>query len=785
MANSTISSVRTDEIFTNLLMQHGRKPVTDSHDMGRKKRLRHYSQVSETNRVNHCQEILIPATGKKVNPKSILLTGKAGIGKTLFCQKLIRDWADDKIFQAQANAQIPDLKFAYLLTFRQLNLLGDERVTLRELLNRSSVLDEHSNIDESLFKYFVNHPEKVLIVIDGYDEYSKQDYIKSDLDERHPNNVQEKMPVAALCAKLIKGKILRDSVVMITSRPDESDKVNRIPFDRYVEITGFSEQQVKEFIGKYFKEDENMKKTVLDHITKNDELVSFAHVPVLCFLMCSYMEYILKESMNTDTLPVKTSDLYFKVVNRFVRDHYKKEIPSEITLDKLSELAARLLLEKKFLFVEEDMKKFSLEEVESLRASGLLHCGPPFRKSFSQVIKHFCFTHLTLQEYLAARWFVKTKEIPSTESVSSMVMQFMSGILSDRKDNKLMEKLLEALPSSNRSGDILLRAKCLTEYEDEEFAKTVIKESHRQYSTAYRSIEFTDLTDVDCIAVSFLLDTFSALNEEEADTIHQTFPKQTFAVKRLEICLSADLTLSGVRRICNSLEKDLCPVTKLRLFKNRLLNDECADCIRELVSSKLIELSLSWTRITDVGVVSLSKALQSSACQVTSLVLSFNQITDAGVVSLSQALQSSACQVTSLVLSYNLITDAGVVSLSQALQSSACQVTRIDLSYNQIADAGVVSLSQALQSPSCQVTSLDLRDNQITDDGVVSLSQALQSSACRINILDLSYNQITDAGVVSLSQALQSPACQATSLYLNNNQITDAGLYRALWSSTC
>ncbi len=402
MASPTISSVKTVEIFTNLLIQRGRKPVTNDLDMAREERLRQYGQVSETHRVKHCQDIFISVSGQNKNPKSILLTGKAGIGKTLFSQKLIRDWADNKLFQAQTNVEIPDFKFAYLLTFRQLNLLGDDRLTLRELLNRSSVLDEHSNIDESLFEYIQNHSEEVLIVIDGFDESSQQDDIASDSDAQYPNNVQEKMPVAALCAKLIKGKILRGSFVITTSRPDESDKMNRIHFDQYVKITGFSEQQVKEYIGKYFKENENMKNVVLDHITKNEELVSFAHIPVLCFLMCSYMEYMLKETMSIDALPVKTSDLYYEVVN-IVLEHNKKKFPSEVTLDKLSELASQLLLEKRFLFVEEDLKNFSLEEVESLRASGLLHCGPPFRKSFSEVTKHFCFTHLTLQEYLAAR----------------------------------------------------------------------------------------------------------------------------------------------------------------------------------------------------------------------------------------------------------------------------------------------------------------------------------------------------------------------------------------------
>ena len=253
----------------------------------------------------------------------------------------------------KAEAEVLDFKFAYLLTFRQLNLLGDDPVTFREILNRFSVLDDYSIIEESLFEYMANHPEKVLIIIDGFDESSQKDYIVSRLDEKYPNSAQEKMSVAALCVKLIKGDILSGSVVITTSRPDESDQLKtRVRFDRFVKITGFSEEQVKEYIEKYFKEDENMKNTVLDHIAKNEELVSFAHIPVLCFLMCSYMEYLLKDSVSADSLPVKASDLYFEVFNKFAQDHKRKEIPSESTLEKLSELAAQLLLEKKFFLLK-------------------------------------------------------------------------------------------------------------------------------------------------------------------------------------------------------------------------------------------------------------------------------------------------------------------------------------------------------------------------------------------------------------------------------------------------
>ena len=391
-ASPTMSRMRTDDIFTNILMQHGRKPVEDLHGQSSEKQ------------IESCQEIFISTDGK--HPKSVLVTGKAGIGKTLFCQKLIRDLADNKLFRSRANAEVPDFKFAYLLTFRQLNLLEDDPVTLEDILNRSSVLDDRSNISDSIFEYIVHHSEEVLVIIDGYDECSRREYMASDWDEKYPNNAKEKMPVAALCAKLIKGKILRDSVVMITSRPDESDemKAKDIYFDRYVEITGFSEPQVKEYIGKYFGNNDRMKNIVMDHITKNVNLVSFAHVPVLCFLMCSYFEYTLQQPKKNNPLPVKTSDLYDEVVNMFVRRHdTKKRASLKKTLDELSKLAAQLLLERKFLFLKEDLKTLNLHEVESLCGSGLLHCGPPFRKSFSETTKHFCFTHLTLQEYLAAQ----------------------------------------------------------------------------------------------------------------------------------------------------------------------------------------------------------------------------------------------------------------------------------------------------------------------------------------------------------------------------------------------
>ena len=490
----------------------------------------------------------------------------------------------------------------------------------------------------------------------------------------------------------------------------------------------------------------------------------------------------------------------------FLRKHSRtKGAPPEKTLDKLSKFAAHLLRKEKYLFsVVDDMKRFSSEEVESLKASGLLHCSPPFRKSFSETTKYFCFTHLTLQEYLAALWFVKQREIPSySENASRMVLQFMSGILSKAFMRKLLRGLIRRTKTMYSVESLIM--KCLAEYHDKEFALNFVKKFKRKLFYLYKTIAFEGL---DCIAVSFLLDVISTLNaEEKADMNQLTFQQSHRPLgnrlnlfRRIVPCaegtgersqtssyhssiapdslilFDCHITQTGVRHIFKVLKNELCNVTSLSLGSCSMA-DECVVTIAEsLPSTNVTILSLYSNKITDAGVASLSQALQTAACQVTLLNLSENQITDAGVASLSQALQTAACQVTTLNLSESQITDAGVASLSQALQTAACQVTNLDLGENQITDAGVASLCLALQTAACQVTDLDLGRNQITDAGVASLCQALQTEACQVTILDLDENQITDAGVVSLCQALQTAACNVTSLYLNDNQITDTGV---------
>lgn len=714
-----LPSTKTDDIFTSLVIQYGRKPLI--HEKGeepRNEQLDWYGNAFGIP-VQRCQDIFTGANHPgKLNPKTILVIGKPGIGKTLFCQKLIRDWARNRLFDEDSKSEAPDFKFAYLLTFRQLSFHEDDTFNLMELLNRSSLLEEYSLVDNVLFEYILHHQEKILVILDGYDEYSKRDDIVNKSEEKYPNDPRIRMPVSAICSKLIKSKIMRESVVLMTSRPAEADELGDVSFDEYVEITGFSSKQVKEYIEKYFQADEEVKNIIQEHIMGNENLVSFAHIPVLCFLMCWFMEWQVQSKNHFQTLPVTVTDLCSEVIQVFVQKHhselkgrhsrlledrrasgtellgssllqmFQKRRHSnsqslgdatvspfqEKVLDKISKLAAKLLIENKLSFSIQDMESFGLtrREIENLKASGLLQCGPTFRISAFEVANNFSFTHLILHEYLAALWFVKERNMPTKNMATGMICQFMAGVMSLGKDRKLLEKLVNWIkthPSLRKDQKQLLTAKCLYEFKDKEFAKTVVENQYQRYCED-GSIVFLGITDVDCVLVSFLLDTFSSLEEFHAKnkkTLAVLRKKPTSTLKTLYIGMST-LSLTGFQRISNSLKNDFCSVAEIETYDCGL-KDDCAPCLGELlVKSKLTYLSLNENKLTDKTAAVLGHSLTDQRCQLARLYLNYNEISDVGAELLCESLIHPSCKLTRLVMSKNNVTDECKKSLRALIE---------------------------------------------------------------------------------------------------------------------
>ena len=75
-----------------------------------------------------------------------------------------------------------DFEVAFLIKLRRFNSAKqDEKLSLRELLNQSEYSAE--DLTEEVWKYILQNPNKVLIIFDGFDEYSGKTKIDN---ESHP-----------------------------------------------------------------------------------------------------------------------------------------------------------------------------------------------------------------------------------------------------------------------------------------------------------------------------------------------------------------------------------------------------------------------------------------------------------------------------------------------------------------------------------------------------------------------------------------------------------------------
>ena len=203
-----------------MIVYKGRAKYEFSGDRG--EQLKEYHKANENLRPARPGDIF------DAEKQKILVVGGPGIGKTMFSTKILRDWAFDNLLNETQKSQID---FAFLIKLRMFNST-DKELNLRELLDHS----EYSTaLSENAWNYICNNPERVLIIFDGFDEYSGKTEINKD-DVQHRNNEEDRMPVHFLLQKIVSGKLLTRSTVVMTTRPNAVSCIRSREFDKTVEI---------------------------------------------------------------------------------------------------------------------------------------------------------------------------------------------------------------------------------------------------------------------------------------------------------------------------------------------------------------------------------------------------------------------------------------------------------------------------------------------------------------------------------------------------------------------
>ncbi|XP_044177895.1 nucleotide-binding oligomerization domain-containing protein 2-like [Acropora millepora] len=569
------------------------------------------------------------------NHKNVLVVGRPGIGKTSFSTKLLRLWASGEAFK--------HFNVVFLLKFRRFNN-DNAHLSLRDLIAHSETVH---NLDDAVWDFIKQEPTKVLLIFDGLDEYSRKKDIEAQEDDlTYKNCVEEKMPVSVLYNKLAEGKLFPGASILTTTRPTAVKCVRHVRYQKTVEIRGFASDDVKEYVENFSRGYPQATEKMWEHIKSNMNLFSFCYIPMNCFLICHcLLQIILSES--SQALPTKMTDIYKITVKMFLLSHNREGLsPEELARlksthidDPFEELPEELqkvlssLGEIAFKGIEEGRLLFESSEVSGLEDCGLLHKLPDLkRKALDAPSKsQFCFTHLTVQEFFAAKHLVDTK-------TKKKIKRFVRNHINDGTWQVVLQFAAGLLKSSLRSHIFI---KLLPE-------STNKKENPNPSSSEPKTVTFWPARKDKHLAVQVCKCLYEINDEQQHPVLQNKIEKIKFNAVDFSECSLAPIDVAAVLHFLENAEE----VLHINLSGNSL-GDLGANEVKKFIvhrGRKLQSLDLSRNKFTDSAAKDFAAALKHSNCKLESLnlkllVLSRRNFTPKASKYLTDAEKKSNCEV--------------------------------------------------------------------------------------------------------------------------------------------
>ena len=800
--NTTVKHLTLDQIYTNLVVIPNR--ATYDFTENREEQLKIYPMSRGENSQPKSLEDLLNVENKKV-----LIVGRAGIGKTLCCTKLLRDWASPG-----ANIHFDA---AFFVKFRRFESAND--LSLRELLIQSEYFPTN-HLDDEVWNHLIENPEGVLILFDGFDEFKlNANMVRAP---PHPRCIEDKKPLQILYQWLVTGKLLKDASVVTTTRPSALSSIKHLTFDKTFEILGFSSKQVEEYVYNLAGDERTVGETLWRHISSNTNLLSLCYVPVNSFIICTSLLQILESDSSDDvTLPAKLTSIYKIAVKVFYFKHtmelcdisfpLEHNLPNQVLkkFEKLGRVAFEGIKEGKLIL--------GGHEVSGVEDSALFHRLPDRKTDELYREPQFCFIHLTMQEFFAARHLANNMSETELKSFVSenirngkwqLVFQFLAGLMEnkDHLPNDIITDLLPVKTEEKESAryneqwtenEEKRKVTCWPTEDERELAVTLIKclnENNRMNLEAQRKLQQMNfncvnfirchLTAVDC---SSLVNVINVPQISHLDLSRNNIgPLGCLEICKLLKCRESQLSWLNLTRnqltdeaakyLAEAINNNNCQLRTLSLRANNI-SDIGAQHLAEAINNnncQLHTLDLSANNISDIGAQHLAEAINNNNCQLHTLNLTSNNISHIGAQHLAKAINNNNCQLHTLNLSHNNISHIGAQHLAEAINNNNCQLHTLDLSENNISDTGAQHLLEA-NNNNCQLRTLDLSSNHISHIGAQHLAEAINNNNCQLRTLDLSYNHISHIGAQHLAEAINNNNCQLRALILQESNISDIG----------
>ncbi|XP_028297559.1 NACHT, LRR and PYD domains-containing protein 12-like [Gouania willdenowi] len=548
------------------------------------------------------------------------------------------------------------------------------------------------------------------------------------------------------------------------------------------EVRGFTDPQKDEYFRRRFTDEEQVSR-IMSHIRTCRSLHIMCHIPLFCWITATVLEDMLK-SREERELPKTLTQIYshYVVLQNKVKmvkfdggaatdSHWSPQ--SREMIESLGKLAFEQLQKGKLIFYESDLTECGMD----LRAASV--CSGVFTQVFREESslyqdKVFTFTHLSLQEFLAAlhvhQTFISSKvsllEHKPQKKKSFKVFTFQKPTL-----NLLHQSAVdEALQSPNGHLDLFLRFLLgLSLPTNQRLLQGLLTQTGSDSQTNQRTVKYIKKKLSESLSTERSINLFHCLNELNdrslLEEIQQSMRSGRLSRQRLSpaqwsalvfILLSSQehLDVFDLKRFCPSEEAfvKLLPVIK---------------------ASKKAELS--FCGLSERSCAALSSGLSSQSSSVKHLDLSNNDLQDSGVKLLCEGLKSPHCKLDSLRLSSCDLSERSCAALSSVLSSQSSSVKHLDLSNNDLQDSGVEQLCNGLRRPHCKLDSLRLSSCGLSEKSCAALSSVLSSQSSSVKHLDLSNNYLQDSGVKLLCEGLKSPHCKLDPLSYSGCVNTDVG----------
>jgi hypothetical protein len=798
-----------------------------SKDMERHEIFDVYMKVpSESISLEKIKDLFYPNKDTKGNfPRSILVIGRPGIGKTILTEKILRDWAEAT---NQINKYYCE-KIAFFFKLRWFNNTS-ENISLKTFLQFGTGLSDEKF--ESIYEEIIKKPKKAILIFDGLDEFHGNRINCSDQSRMIPNDPKTCMSIMNLFVKLVLGNLLKGATVLVTSRPTADDFYSKLNFNRKVEIIGFTHDKIEEYVRQFCKENNKTDHEVKiwKHIKSSSELLNLCYIPVNCRTICVALSECLSEPKNnTSALPKTLTKLYQDALGSYVKydNNRNTELGNPMTtkeaLKEFQILAFRGMKNHNLIFDQESVD-------EQMKKSCLLNSlsNPIFT-----IQTQFCFIHLTIQEFLAAQHVTETLAPPEIKKFISdhvgsgrwhLVLQFIAGLLGKEIEMFEYKDCVSAFAESIEvtHGEIKLNYNqvfamtCLMEVDNDEIAKEVCE------TTALNDVvrldnAFYRVSPSEMGAVSFVCKHMKnlaslTLNPTNVSSVQEVLELlQKRCIKQLELSrLSLTCVFSALIKLNCALNHEHTKLTSLELRVFSITNEElpnmcmffenghashleileisyhsglfgisklCEALNNDNCTTELKCLHLQKLTLKDEDASVLFETLTKGLRKLTKMDTSECSLTDRCIPSLVKALQHERCQLTVLSLWKNAIGDKGACMLfKDALTKEHCKLTELSLTSCSLTDRCIPSLCKALQHERCQLTVLTLGNNAIGDKGARMLFEdALAKEHCKLTELALGHCSLTDRCIPSMCKALQAERCKLTKLWLFGNQFTGKG----------